>query len=259
MAAIAQSNRGNSSQVLENLEASWRLSESLQTRPELTGQLAHIILMRNQLSAMRYFDNLPPQWQQRLAERAYFQSMLTAVESEAFFNYNFLQNPKGARFEKIDNKLGTQYTQAFAGWKWSGIPGSIYLRHSAVANYRAVQTARDRLQKDSLCQVKQSDLPEKQLFFTAGLTPQLALSYLQKAVQLELETELTQKVLQAKAMAREEGKLPRSLPNLESSVCPALKWEYQLVSDKEALLSLNFDVHLDEEGAPLKYSIALDE
>jgi hypothetical protein len=70
-----------------------------------------------------------------------------------------------------------------------------------------------------------------------------------------LELELTQKILQVKEMAAKEGKLPESLPNMESAVCPGYQWVYGVAEDKRRSLSLTPVPTLgeDDRALPLTY------
>ena len=68
------------------------------------------------------------------------------------------------------------------------------------------------------------------------------LSFLNQVVKAEkhmLDLELTQKIVQAKALAAETGKWPTTLPNLESNVCPGYEWVYNVAEDGTMSLSLN--------------------
>jgi hypothetical protein len=69
-----------------------------------------------------------------------------------------------------------------------------------------------------------------------------------------LELELTQKVLQVKEMAATEGKLPESLPNAESAVCPGYQWVYEVSGDKSSLsLTPTPTLGEDSKALPLIY------
>jgi hypothetical protein len=257
--AIEQHDRGNQRQVLENLEASWQLTKSVQNRPELISQFASIMLTRNQLGVLRHLDNLPSHWIKRLSEHHYHQSVVTALKSESFFYYAFTQHLSSSRLTQIDRELGTDYEEEYPGLKWSGIAGKIYLRHTGISRYQAVKDLRDRLTEVNACESNSADLPPTKNW---GNIEEISGFYsvpevIQKASQIELETELTQRILQAKTIAAKEGKSPRSLPNLASSVCPGFQWVYQPSTDGKASITLNPTPNFTRSGLPLSYTLKL--
>ena len=53
-----------------------------------------------------------------------------------------------------------------------------------------------------------------------------------------LDLELTQKILQVKALAAKAGKWPPSVPEMKSSICPGAKWLYRVAPD--GTMSISF-------------------
>ena len=53
-----------------------------------------------------------------------------------------------------------------------------------------------------------------------------------------LDLELTQKILQVKALAAKTGKWPASVPEMKSSICLGAKWLYRVAPD--GTMSLSF-------------------
>jgi hypothetical protein len=60
-----------------------------------------------------------------------------------------------------------------------------------------------------------------------------------KATHYMLDLELTQKILQVKALAAKTGKWPQSVPNMESEICPGFEWVYQVSPDGTMSISLS--------------------
>jgi hypothetical protein len=74
-----------------------------------------------------------------------------------------------------------------------------------------------------------------------------------------LELELTQKILQVKALAAKEGKWLPSVPDTESSICPGAKWLYRVAPDGTMSISFSeqpewLEERLERGGLPFTYS-----
>ncbi|MEN8443580.1 MAG: hypothetical protein ABG776_01050 [Cyanobacteria bacterium J06555_13] len=57
-----------------------------------------------------------------------------------------------------------------------------------------------------------------------------------------LAAELTHLVVQSKALAKEQGQWPDTLPDLSSQTCPSADWVYEVTSEKEMKLSFSQDL-----------------
>lgn len=74
-----------------------------------------------------------------------------------------------------------------------------------------------------------------------------------------LDLELTQKILQVKALAAKTGKWPASVPEMKSSICPEAKWLYRVAPDGTMSLSFSekpkwLEERLKYKGLPFTYS-----
>ncbi|MEG4288593.1 hypothetical protein Q5692_07220 [Microcoleus sp. C2C3] len=76
-----------------------------------------------------------------------------------------------------------------------------------------------------------------------------------KAAQSMLNLELTQKILQVKALAAKAGKWPPSVPEMKSSICRGAKWVYRVAPDGTMSISFSEKPKWLEER--LKSNIAL--
>jgi len=81
-AAIERAHAGDSDGALRNLEASWRLNESLRTSPALICQLIRIAAARMQVGALRYVPEVPESWIARLAAADHRSSFIEAMQYE---------------------------------------------------------------------------------------------------------------------------------------------------------------------------------
>ncbi|MEO1446482.1 MAG: hypothetical protein AAFV46_09645, partial [Cyanobacteria bacterium J06635_11] len=61
---------------------------------------------------------------------------------------------------------------------------------------------------------------------------------------------LTHHVVQAKALAAEQGQWPETLPNLASQACPGELWTYAVTPEGEMKLSFSQDLSEQRPGDP---------
>jgi hypothetical protein len=79
--------KGQTEAAAEMLEVSWKLNQSLTESPFLISQLVALIVTKYPAGVMRKVDRLPAQWQQRLLERDYRESILTSLQGEYLFQF----------------------------------------------------------------------------------------------------------------------------------------------------------------------------
>ena len=230
---LYQNYQGNTQAMLETLEVSWKLNESLQNRPELTSQLDSIMIIRNQVGVIRKIDNLPPEWQQRLLKHDYRQSMLTTVELVSL-----------SLVTVLTQKNLYNYYQERGGenpYEWLRYSSPLfqpYIRGFARNTYQKQQKNYAQLPQENVCTSNVNTLLPKSSWWNPSGEFVGEQEWI-KGGQLMLDLELTQKIIQAKEAAAKEGKWPNSLPNLDSSICPNTKWIYQVSPDGTMSISLH--------------------
>lgn len=225
---ILEKNRlGQTKPMLESLEVSWKLNQSLRNSPILIGQLLSVMTARIHAGVMRKLNGLPPEWQQRLLEHDYRKSLLTSLDGEDFLMYTA-------------SKRSPLY-QEFEGIIFLDPAVRTYLRLGAIGTIKVHREIYAQLSKENVCSFDIDSLSEKLGWWDPGrnsLYPNMS-SQWRKSGRLMLEFEMTQKILQAKEFAAKQGKWPQSLPGLESSVCPGYKWIYKVSPDGTMSISLS--------------------
>ncbi|MBD2493903.1 type IV pilin-like G/H family protein [Nostoc sp. FACHB-280] len=212
--------QGNTQEMLKSLEASWKLSESLQDEPSLIGQLVNIIIRRSQLRVLSKIDNLPVVWQQRLLEKDYTQAMIQALNVEAFSQLQGLD-------KIIPPEKNTPLSQLYRDW---------YGINTFKLNKEFYQALAQK--KDNLCSLNVQAL-EKQYFpQNATISPSYVKQVL-KANYVMLESEMLQKVLQVKAAIHQGKTLPSKLSEMPSNICLGNKWLYKSTADGKWLIYLD--------------------
>jgi hypothetical protein len=278
---------GETKAAAEMLEVSWKLNPSLIESPILISQLVALIVTRYQAGVMRKIDDLPAQWQQRLLEHDYRESILTSLEGEYLLGFKFRQhfiwqyswssiqeamglssvleiftetNDTPTLQEKI---LDWTVSHVFVWFKPAIKP---WIRLSAIDSYqvyqRSLATSRQQVasRQHNVCASDSVTVDGFAWWNYQGLAPTHWPGQISKAAKSMLDLELTQKILQVKALAAKAGKWPPSVPDMKSSICPGAKWVYRVAPDGTMSISLSEKPKWLEErlkssrGLPFTYS-----
>jgi hypothetical protein len=245
--ALQKSREGRNEEAIARFAASWKIRQSLDGRPELIAQLVNAVVLRLQGGTLRQFEEVPPEWQQRLVERDVIREMITAIEGEFLFVY--------------------EATRDVTDWELEGEEalflnspiGRTYVRWSAIDTYHSSNSLPPLLETSNVCSFDEEAIaPSLRQVAWWNILGQIAQpsfsSQWERAGRIMLELELTEKVLQVKEMAAKEGKLPESLPNAESAVCPGYQWVYEVSGDKSSLsLTPTPTLGEDSKALPLIY------
>ncbi len=290
--------QGQMDAAAEMLEVSWKFNQSLTESPQLIGQLVALIVSKYQAGVMRKIDNLPVQWQQRLRERDYRESTLPSLQGEALYDFNFWQHfiwKKNAKsdIEEVWSSLSESLEisnfgvfslmvlyiipgedislkDSISGWTLSNAIFGLkpvmkpYVRFSAIDTYRVRQKSVVTSRQHNICASDAVEIDDVAGWNYRGwpgwgfdrshLSNQFS-----KSSKAMLDLELTQKILQVKALAATEGKWLPSVPDMESSICPGAKWVYGVAPD--GTMSIEFsekpewlEERLEKGGLPFTYS-----
>jgi len=245
--ALQKSRQGRNEEAIARFAASWKIRQSLDGRPELIAQAVNAAVLRLQGGVLRQFEEVPPQWQQRLVERDVIGEMITAIEAEFLFVYGAINNSDYWELEGNEALFSNSPI------------GKTYARWSAIDTYHSSNSLLPVLEKSNACSFDSEAIapsfqqPAWWNILGQVAQPNLSSSW-KRAGRIMLELELTQKILQVKEMAAKEGKLPESLPNTESAVCPGYQWVYEVSGDKSSLsLTPTPSLGEDNKALPLVY------
>ncbi|EDX73405.1 hypothetical protein MC7420_1201 [Coleofasciculus chthonoplastes PCC 7420] len=262
---LEKNSRGQLKQAEEMLEVSWRLNQSLRNDYYLISQLVVLIMGRYSTGVIRKLEYLPVEWQQRLLEHDYHQSVLISLETDFLFEFNFMRSsplylPLVYSTEEVfsPEDLLLAFLIKFPIFK-------PYRRFSAIDTYN--------IQIKRLAESKQQNicLSDSAASATIDTTPAwwnipgqtivpARFNGHHRATHYMLDLELTQKILQVKAIAAKTGKWPQSVPNMESKICPGVEWVYQVSPDGTMSISLSeqpewLTERIENQNAlPLTYS-----
>jgi hypothetical protein len=279
--------QGQMENAAEMLEVSWKVNQSLTESPVLISQMVALIVTRYQVGVMRKVDYLPADWQQLLVEHDRREAILTSLQGEDLARFRFWQHFLWKySWSVIEEASGASSIMGIftltsdpptlwdkiVDWTISSVLVAFkpavkpWIRFSAIDTYRVHQRSRATVRQQIASgqhNVCVSDTVKIDNYawwnyegwvFSPNTTSQSG-----KAAKSMLDLELTQKILQVKALAAKEGKWLPSVPDMESSICPGAKWIYRLAPDGTMSISFSekpqwLEERLKNGGLPFTYS-----
>jgi len=223
---------GRDGVALADVNAAWRLSEPMASRPELISQLMLAHMREMDMAALRKLGRAPSLWQDRLATWDPRQGLVSAFRAEA------------ASSELLPRSIKTF---SFAGLLSGGIKGiddglvyafsEPYYRLSMVDEAGRLLSAIEDEQKLGECPSPEKlDALAKRV---AGSFPWWnslgkmsfpnTASFRVRIEEAAIQKELTAKVLQLKASRAAYHAWPKDVPGIEKSFCPHEHWNYVLL------------------------------
>lgn len=258
LSAIDYHQRRQHSEMVVALEASWQLNQALSLRPDLTSQVSTSVVSAYQSGILRHLDNVPSQWQARLAQQAEQQSVVRGLQFDVWLQYESLQKSLAqviARSSRVESSVSSGLVKDLAYW-FSPV---YYFNLTNIDTAQTAQRALDRLNTLSVCSTSQAAAEamldkEETARWNAAIAPvpSVLARRWRVAGDRTLALELTQKVLQVKQQAQATGQWPDSLPVATSSTCPKERWIYKRADDNTITISLSTAL-IPAPSIPLSY------
>lgn len=228
------------------LESSLLLNEALSQRPELITYLVSLISMGYTTGLMRQLEGVPVELSNRLLA---LDQQTAAVDYLEFENWIAYQAMRRATQEGFDLYAELAYDP---GLLWLGVIRTpfrdIYLNFSGTSLASNMASAYQQLGELTVCTAPLAEINNQigasvpwwngWKIIDAGDYPR----QWQKGGHAMLAAELTHLVVQAKALANEQGQWPETLPDLSSQTCPDAQWVYDVTSDNELKISFSQDL-----------------
>ncbi|MEG4534941.1 hypothetical protein [Microcoleus sp. D2_18a_D3] len=279
--------KGQTEAAAEMLEVSWKINQPLTESPLLLPQLVALIMAKYQVGVMRKAEILPAQWQQRLLEHDYRESILTSLQGEYLSKFKFSQDfawkyswssileASGASsagagilslFQTEANyPPNLTLEEKILDWTlshvlvWFKPVIKPYVRFSAIDTYQVYQRSLAASRQHNVCASDSVTVDDFAWWNYIGRTSTSLSNQTSKAAKSMLDLELTQKILQVKALAAKTGKWPASVPDMKSSICPGAKWLYRVAPDGTMSISFSekpkwLEERLKYKGLPFTYS-----
>ncbi|MFK8181903.1 MAG: hypothetical protein AB8B99_00920 [Phormidesmis sp.] len=260
--AIDSSQQKKITDMVSTLEAVQGLSKLMDQRPELIGYLVNLISLSLASGTIRHLENVPVSVSSHLMER---DQMAAAVDYLNFENWMTYKAWIKLTANPVDLSEELGYEPSFWERAIEYLPDS-YLQLSGTDIAKRSDNAYAQLPELTVCSIASIEEAESQLGLKApwwNVVGQVAMGgYLpqwQKGGQRMLEAELTHHVVQAKALAADQGEWPETLPNLQSATCPNETWAYEVTPNGTMTLSFShsLDLYNAERHVPLKYEATL--
>ncbi|MEG4281320.1 hypothetical protein QUA62_28230 [Microcoleus sp. MON1_C1] len=255
--------KGQTQAAAEMLEVSWKINQPLTESPLFFPQLVALIVAKYPAGVMRKADRLPAQWQQRLLERDYRESILTSLQGEYLLQFKFSQDflwkhswssiletwssilkdlghsSDRGMLSLIQGKYFSNLTleEKILDWTlshvlvWFKPVIKPYVRFCAIDSYHAYKRSLAASRQHNFCASDSVTVNDFAWWNYIGRTSTSLSNQTSKAAKSMLDLELTQKILQVKALAAKTGKWPASVPEMKSSICPGAKWVYRVAPD----------------------------
>ncbi len=233
--ALLAARRGETRSALDDLEASWRLNAALRDDPVLITQLVAMTNTRFQAGVLRRVEAVPVLWQQRMRDIGFRETLPTAMLLEGWIwsritaNQRFDATATAPELPYAVEGMG-DWGDRVRGWWAKGIGPYVRLCLADASD-------RWRLHVEGLSRFEHlcnRDLAELRSLpavkaprwnaFGEIITPNLG-APIERLARLELDTELTARILELRSLRDAEGGWPDPLPaNWSTAACPEDRW-----------------------------------
>ncbi|MGK7926375.1 MAG: hypothetical protein AB4290_14250 [Spirulina sp.] len=257
----------------KDMDAVWKIHESFSEHDSLMiGQVVARFLGREYIATVRRMNLDLRSWQNsNLIRHDYRESLLETLEFEKWYGFSYMN--KMTIYDIYDFNLLAIFSDDFDD---RILPPSFpiinyitfpvwhpYFRLDAINYASNIQKHYKEIRSLPPCSSLDISSSLNWWNFSKG-TVAFLLQQGNKGTEFMLRLELTQKLLQAKAIASETGNWPQELPDLESKVCSGERWIYSVDGDE---MSLEFSTVPDwllaqiESGymLPLEYRASLSK
>jgi len=256
VSAIQAHQQGQTDKVIEALEASWQLNQTIAERADLSSQFLVAIISVQRASILRHLSQMPTDWQTRLQAQGQVQPVVKGMIFETWLQYRIRQNdwiptvvvtPEASLGEKLRATLANRFS------------AQSYFKLRALNNTQTDHRALEQLTGLNVCTTPQA-VVERQLseVKTANwnkngeVSASVIAKRWQTAEMRSLSLELSLHVLQLKSHFEATGSWPTSLAPIPSAACPNETWIY--TPHQDGSISLTFSRQLLSPSAiPLSY------
>ncbi|OKH30224.1 hypothetical protein NIES2119_31315 [[Phormidium ambiguum] IAM M-71] len=266
---LEKTRQGKTQEALKILDVSWRLNQVLLARPSFIAQLVSTIVLRYQLIAMRKMQGVPAAWTEQIERFVYKarQAFSTSLEAESFMIFLTLNKYSISKifFDKeLAEELGFETSFTIPRWLGWAIDPVLkpWFRIFTVDYFEQMQRSIHEFIQPDFCSANFTTFEKQYKFKSHWWNSILINLFLKNSASFEvltedlfppdqwnklnrriLQLELTQKVLQAKSIAAQQGSFPQKIPGIETSICRDAKWRYKVA--KDGTMSLSFDKQKD--------------
>ena len=267
--AVTHAQQKQFEQMATALEAAHVLGAVPAQRPALISYLVSLIAVDDTVAIMRHLEGVSPTVSGQLLAVDQQKIGIDRLRFENWTSHQALN-----RLFKDPDRTESLFELADVGL--AVLPSVIFEKpYIALSNTNTTllrEKSHDQLIGENICSLDVDLLSEQMMKEVPwwNVLGQIAMpSFIaqwRKGGDRMLAAELTHHVVQAKALAAEQGQWPETLPNLASNTCPDERWVYEVSPEGEMSLSFSreFDWRVNDEGGsarylPLTYSANLSD
>jgi hypothetical protein len=231
--ALNHLRKGEKEQALAELDCAWRIASACSARPEMTGQGLSWMCEQTIFLTLRKFNDVPPEWHERLSDRDRMNRFRTSLACEA---YKLSADVKRFGIRGLDWEYDEKYQPVL--WKRALFSLSRPLARYWVAEISgSYLTGLERIEKYNECSLVFE--PFQGLHSSMNMVGEFSLSargsfgavfrlndYWTCWMKYRFDSEMTNKLLKVKEAAS-GGPVPLNVDGLDSSICPDAKWELE--------------------------------
>jgi hypothetical protein len=249
--ALVECRAVNSDAAGRALDASWKLNQWMRETPDLMCQLIALAIARMQIGTLRKVEVDASVWRPRLTEHDYKQSAFDTQLRDLWPSpdrYRELEEIKSRSEKSALKRLENRFEEPYANIVWSDATEKMRLAYLRIK-------ASPVMGKDLW---DETYGPEKNAsdILVAIQMPNMVDCF-KRVDRLVIESELTDKVLQARQLRHENNlKWPPFVPGIEATRFPDAKWIYSVSSEGAMSLSLSKEPKWNASGLvlPVRFS-----
>lgn len=282
LSAASHAQAADTDRMLQAMEASWRLNEAISQQPDLVSQMLVSFTAEQQSGLLRHMEGIPVVWQERWRKRlsdrnrisgfiddsidkdtfetssrqSLERSITSGLQFDVWLQYKMLQRSllsptvRRSAYGRSDSRLSATVSYWFSPVYYFSLNNI----DTQATSQRAIEILRTlNICKTTQAEAEQQISVEKTAVWNRNRLPAETFARRWKAAgERALTLELTQKILQAKQLAHQNGEWPAALPGLDSDVCPGEFWLYERTDD--GAIALSFSAEIDSLArVPLHY------
>ena len=256
--AVYHSQQSQPDQQLSTLDAAQSLMAQHSQSPGLISHLTMFITVRSASAITRHLDDVPVAFSRKLLSDDSLEQGLKSLRFDNWALYLALMDSADSDDFVYDSTVGLSTVLPFSRLHF--VLSTTNTTQLLDSTYRQIATT-DSSYCDNDWQAIENTLFERVPWWnmTGKVTVPGYVSQLEKTGNLALSAELTHYIVNAKALAAEQGQWPDTLPDLTSQICPNDRWVYEVSPDGQMSLSFSRELSSasiisDLATSPLTYA-----
>jgi hypothetical protein len=234
---LVKTREGKSGEAIIAFECAWKITEALGERPEQITQLLACAQAAALAGAMRKMKEVPLDWQQRITDHSYRESLIRGLRVSAASFTLWL------RQESFHNRARFMFGEGLMNRLAFALLGSPYMRLCMANNSSAELQILDRLESLDICSYDRDEMIEQMRSSFAWWNKRRVGDFpgqsWETAASAEINLQLTRMVLRGREiLSRGGSRIRELLSKEESAVCGEVKWQYRISPEGKVSVAL---------------------